>query len=285
VEPSEAAMLHDAVSRLARGETATRICRAWNAAGAQTSRGAKWRPQTLRRTLLSNHLTGARGYPRLLSDEEAAVARSALTSEQRRPGRPSGRRAPLVGFVYCGECGARMTTGGGAYRCSVSHGGCGGTSVKMELLNEYVVIQAARQWKPRARQRPPETTETRALIEELRRLEIRSEEIADGLAHGTLTVGIAGEATRRVDQRRRELTEQLSHALPAPRTRSTIQPGDWRQRSPPGKPCARRRRRGPRRALTSSRPRRRLSAGAARPRVRCLPRETRVEMRGIHPPI
>jgi hypothetical protein len=97
----------------------------------------------------------------------------------------------------------------------------------MEPLNEHVVIQAAKQWKPRARRRPPETTETRALIEELRRLETRSEEIADGLASGTLTVGIAGEATRRVEERRRELTEQLSHALPAPQTRSTIQPGDW----------------------------------------------------------
>jgi hypothetical protein len=38
---------------------------------------------------------------------------------------------------------------------------------------------------------------------------------------------MAGEATRRVEQRRRELTERLSHALPAPRTRSTIQPEDW----------------------------------------------------------
>jgi hypothetical protein len=227
VEPSEAATLHDAVSRLARGETAMRICREWNAAGAQTSRGARWRPQTLRRTLLSDHLTGARGYPRLLSDEEAAVARSALASEERRAGRPSGRRAPLVGFVYCGECGGKMTTGGGAYRCSVSHGGCGGTSVKMEPLNEYVVIQAAKRWKPRATRRPAGTQETRALIEELRRLETRSDEIADGLASGILTVRMAGEATRRVEQRRRELTEQLSHAMPAPQARLTIQPGDW----------------------------------------------------------
>jgi site-specific DNA recombinase len=226
VEPSESATLHDAVSRLARGETATRICREWNAAGAQTSRGARWRPQTLRRTLLSDHLTGARGYPRLLSDEEAAVARSALASEDRRAGRPSGRRAPLVGFVYCGECGGKMMTGGGAYRCSVSHGGCGGTSVKMEPLNEYVVIRAAKRWKPRGRRQAPETKETRALIEELRRLETRSDEIADGLASGSLTVGMAGEATKRVEQRRRELTEQLSHALPAPRTRPSIQPGD-----------------------------------------------------------
>jgi hypothetical protein len=37
---------------------------------------------------------------------------------------------------------------------------------------------------------------------------------------------MAGEATKRVEQRRRELTEQLSHALPAPRTRPSIQPGD-----------------------------------------------------------
>jgi Recombinase len=97
VDPEEAAVLRDAISRLSRGESVTRIIREWNVAGIKTSKGARWSSLGLRRILLSEHLTGGRGYPRVLTDEEAAVARSALNSAERRTGRPPGVRSPLPG--------------------------------------------------------------------------------------------------------------------------------------------------------------------------------------------
>lgn len=221
VDPEEATALHDAVARLAHGESATRVSREWNAAGARTSRGARWRPRTLRRTLLSEHLSGARGYPRVLSDGEVAIVRSALRSEDRRPGRPPGRRSPLVGFLRCADCGEKLATGGGAYRCSPSRGGCGAVSVKAYPLERFMLVEAFRRWLEvgdRAKREEVSDVDIGPALEELRRLEGRAEKIADGLAEGTLTVEVGGEASRRIEARRRELTETLARALPPPRT-------------------------------------------------------------------
>jgi site-specific DNA recombinase len=217
VDAKEQALLRDAVRRLGQGRTATSIVRQWNAEDVTTSKGARWRTQTLRRTLLSDHLTGGRGYPRVLSDEEAAVARAALASEERPPGRPRGLRAPLSGFVFCSECGARMTTGSGYYRCSASHGGCGGTSILAWPLDQYIIQEVARRWRPRfqKRERSPERN---ALLADLQQLEQRARDIADGLASGTLSVQVAGQASRQVEQRRREVTEALARGMPTPET-------------------------------------------------------------------
>jgi DNA invertase Pin-like site-specific DNA recombinase len=223
IDPEEAASLHDAVARLARGETAGRIAREWNAAGRRTSRGARWRPGNLRRALTSNHLTGGRGYPRILSDEEAAIARSALAVEKRPVGRPVGLSAPLAGFLRCGECGSKLTTGAGAYRCSPTHGGCGGVSIKQVPLEHHLLLESLRRWleigRPGHDGRDAGEADALPLLEELRKLEARAEEIAEELAdpNGTLTPKLAGEASRRVEDRRRELTEQLGRTLPPPR--------------------------------------------------------------------
>jgi DNA invertase Pin-like site-specific DNA recombinase len=225
VDPEEAAALHDAVARLAHGESATRVSREWNAAGARTSRGARWRPRTLRRTLLSEHLSGARGYPRILSDQEVAIVRNTLRSEERRPGRPPGRRSPLVGFLRCADCGQNLTTGGGAYRCSPSRGGCGGVSIKAYPLERFMLVESLRRWLEvgdRAKREDVPDVDAAPALDELRKLERRSEEIAAGLADGTLTVQVGGEASRRVEARRRELAETLARALPPPRTAPVV---------------------------------------------------------------
>jgi DNA invertase Pin-like site-specific DNA recombinase len=215
VDVKEAHRVHDAVRRLGEGQTATRIVRAWNAEGFTTSRGARWR--TLRRTLLSDHLTGARGYPRILSDEEAAVARSALLTEERRPGPPTGVRSPLAGYVFCAACGQKMTTGSGYYRCSTSHGGCGRTSIKAEPLQMYVFTEIAHRWQFRLKKKPKKRSpETQHILDELQRLEERAKEIADEMATGKMPMRILRDASRQVEQRRKELTELLTEGLPAP---------------------------------------------------------------------
>ena len=86
------------------------------------------------------------GWANALSDEEAAIARSALAVEKRPVGRPVGLSAPLAGFLRCGVCGSKLTTGAGAYRCSPSHGGCGGVSIKQVPLEHYVLLESLRRW-------------------------------------------------------------------------------------------------------------------------------------------
>lgn len=219
VDLAEAKLVHEAVSRLGKGESMHRIVRDWNHRGIVTSRGGRWRPGNLTRTLLGEHLIGAKGFPRILSDEEAAVVRGMLATTERKAGRPSGIRAPLAGYLRCGECGSKMTTGANYYRCSVSHGGCGGASITMVPLERYVLLESLRQWLEVGRPDAVDgaaPAETSPLIEELRALEAREEEIASALASGELTTRIAGEATRKVEARRRELTEALARALPPP---------------------------------------------------------------------
>jgi DNA invertase Pin-like site-specific DNA recombinase len=218
VDADEASLLRDAVRRLGQGHTATRICREWNAEGRQTSRGARWRPQTLRRTLLSDHLTGGRGYPRVLSNEEAAIARAALASEDRQPGRQTGLKAPLAGYVFCAECKMKMTTGSGYYRCSTSHGGCGQTSIKGQPLEHYVFSEIPHRWKPRLQWQQRPSGESKKLMDELRDLEAREKEITDELSDpkSRLTPKIAGAATRKIEARRKEVTQILSRDLPSP---------------------------------------------------------------------
>lgn len=234
VDLEESAALHDAVTRLAGGETATGICREWNRIGLRTSKGARWRPETLRRLLLSEHLVGGRGYPRVLSDEESAVARAAVAREERRVGRPVGLKAPLAGYLRCAECGSKLSTGSGAYRCTPSHGGCGAVSIKAIPLERHVLVESFRRWievygdrQDGERRREDEPSpDTEPLLDELRTLEEREGQIADGLADGTLTVAVAGKAMRQVETRRREVTEQLARHLPPPQSKPLVRRPD-----------------------------------------------------------
>ena len=228
VEPKEAAHIHDAVKRLARHESLYRITLDWNAAGIRTAGGGRWRPANLRRMLTSEHLTGGNGYPAILKDVEAAIVRQELGEQPTvKRGRPPGRRYAASSLLFCGECGSKLTTGTGAYRCSVSHGGCGKVSVKATDLERYLLEV----WVQHALKRPRKKTKTprskslpdaAPLLAELRDVELRLEEVASGLAEGTLTVGVAGAANQKLEQRRKALTEQLARTLPEPQFDPTV---------------------------------------------------------------
>jgi hypothetical protein len=62
----------------------------------------------------------------------------------------------------------------------------------------------------------------RSLLAELHRLEDREAELAQGLADGTLSVQVSGQATKRITERRRELTEVLSRSLPVPASEPVV---------------------------------------------------------------
>lgn len=227
VDPEEKAVLLDGIARLARGEGALRICREWNAAGLRTSRDGRWVPRSLVRVLTSDHITGKRGYPRVLSDTEVALARSVLGNTKRQTGRPSGVAAPLTGgLLVCGNCGIKMSSASGSYRCAASHGGCGSISIRRGPLERWLLVESVRRWLEvgeRKKAEPAtEPVDTAPLMAELARLDAREEEVGAAMADGTLTVRSAAEATKRIKARRAELTEELARSLPAPAKDSLV---------------------------------------------------------------
>jgi site-specific DNA recombinase len=219
VDPDEAALLHEAVARLGRGESLYRIAADWNAAGKRTSKGAMWRPASIRRTLASRHLRGERGYPAVLDETEVAIVDARLGAE-RVPGRgrPPGRRYPLTGFLFCSECGSKMSAHSGAYRCDTSKAGCGRVSIRATPLERWLLNEVA--------VRPAPTTESVAplpdvepLLAELRKLDGELDELADA----ELPLRLVKRRAIRVEGRRSKLTQELARSLPAPNATPTIE--------------------------------------------------------------
>ncbi len=238
VDPEQAALVHEAVARLGRGDSLYRIVVDWNAAGVPTAGARRWSPTGLKRLLLSEHLTGARGYPPILSEQEAAIVRVQLPEELgngqtdtrgRRigtRGRPAGTRYPLAGLLFCGRCGTKLTGARGEYRCSVGHGGCGGVGIKATPLERYLLVLSVRQGYRRTRleggHKPPapapKPEDTRPLLDELHEVEHRLDQVAEAIADGTLPVANGAKVTRALEERRRAIAEELARQLPPPQT-------------------------------------------------------------------
>lgn len=100
----------------------------WNARGVTTGQRLGVDADDLRRVLLGDHITGAKGYPPILDEVEAAIVSAELGNQPRLPRSrtPSGQRYAVVQPTYCSECGTKMTIAPGWYRCSVAHGAVGG---------------------------------------------------------------------------------------------------------------------------------------------------------------
>jgi hypothetical protein len=214
VDPKEAALLHDAVRRLYRGDSLYRITAEWNDEGVQTSRGAKWRPKTLRRTLMSDHLVGARGYPRIFTAEEAAIAHTVLEREPVAPvGRPAGRRYPLTGLVVCSECGEKLNAWSGRYRCDKSKGGCGAVSVHAFWLEQYVLDELAQ--RPEVPATPSEVREidTEPLLSELQEIKASIAETQALASDGKLRPSDSAPILDGLRERERAVTDELARTL------------------------------------------------------------------------
>lgn len=216
VDAKEAAVLHDAVSRLASGVSVGRITADLNRQGIRTSRGALWRPRGLRRTLLSAHLTGDRGYPRVLNDGEAAVARAAFAREERAPGRPSGRRHPLSGLVFCGVCDVKMTGATDKYRCNAAAGGCGGPSIKAFSLERHVMVEALKHFVANRQEpdaQPEDSRPDTGQYAELREVETAIEQTQALVGTGEMSPADAAPILRQLRDRQREAAESVARTL------------------------------------------------------------------------
>jgi len=214
IDPEEAAAIHDAVTRLAEGVTIYRLTMTWNEAGLRTANDTRWRVESVRRLLTSDHLTGARGYPRILDETEAAIVRDRIGA--RKMGRPPGRRYVATPFMYCAECGHKLTTGADAYRCRPGPG-CGKVSIKATDVEMYLLrawVAHDQKVKRKASKRPPAPPDPSPVLAELHDVEHQLAEVTEALGDGSLSVAVAGPASKALEERRRALTEELARSLP-----------------------------------------------------------------------
>lgn len=153
VNPAEAEIIRQLVSRTLAGET-TRSLAAWmDAEGISTVAGGEWRSGTIRQMLLSPRIAGLRGHRGEVVGP--AVWEGIITPEQRQQlinvfeaRKVSGRRAPrsylLTGRLRCGKCGSNLYSSARQterrYVClsGPDHRGCGGITVTAPPVEEWL---------------------------------------------------------------------------------------------------------------------------------------------------
>jgi site-specific DNA recombinase len=155
VRESEALVIRECAARLLAGEALRSICGDLNERGVQTVMGAEWKPQTLRRILLSARISGQREHhkeivataewPPIITPAESTRIRGLLSDPERRTNRVA-RRYLLVRLLRCGLCGETLVSrpkagGARAYVCAKGPGfsGCGRITVMAEPLEQFVV--------------------------------------------------------------------------------------------------------------------------------------------------
>lgn len=131
------------------------ICQSLNERAVRTVTGAVWKPQTLRRMLMSARIAGQREHngeivavaewPAIITPAQSARIRALLSDPARRTHK-AGRRYLLVRLLRCGRCGETLVSrptadGTRRYVCAKGPGqsGCGGTYVRADVLEEFVV--------------------------------------------------------------------------------------------------------------------------------------------------
>jgi site-specific DNA recombinase len=155
VRESEALVIRECAARLLAGEALRSICSDLNERGVQTVTGAEWKPQTLRRMLLSARISGQRErhgeivataeWPPIISAADSTRIRGIFADPDRRTNRVA-RRYLLVRLLRCGLCGETLVSrpkagGARAYVCAKGPGfsGCGRITVMAEPLEQFVV--------------------------------------------------------------------------------------------------------------------------------------------------
>lgn len=177
---AEAEVIRDMAKAILSGRTITGLCRDLAAQGLTTTRGNPWQAVTVRNLMTNPRLAGHStlshadiigtkedGSPRIrrtvdivgtgqwqpiLDSETWETVRAMMENRRRVERKP--RVALLLGLLYCGQCEARMVTGGrggaGAsrlrtYRCQAIPGrqeGCGGVSASAEPVEAVVEAYA-----------------------------------------------------------------------------------------------------------------------------------------------
>jgi site-specific DNA recombinase len=173
LEPAEADVVREAVSRVLRGESLRSIAFDFNKRGIKPAGGKKngeskidkWQGSTLRRVLISPRIAGLREHngevvgkavwPEIIDEATHDRLVGLLKDPSRRPlnyGR--SRLHPLAGLVYCGSCGGRLVSHlqprqGRGYGCRKDENPICPARVRIvaEPLEAYVEGYVIDQWR------------------------------------------------------------------------------------------------------------------------------------------
>jgi site-specific DNA recombinase len=157
LDPVEANALRDAAERILRGESIGSILREWTAAGIKPPGGKIWAASSLKNMLTSARIAGYRewqgnlypaaDWPAIIDLDTHERLVKLFSDPSRRKYAVGRKRHLLSGIAVCGKCGHPLYIGrdstkpqGISYRCvkGPGGGGCGGISIRADLLDEYV---------------------------------------------------------------------------------------------------------------------------------------------------
>jgi site-specific DNA recombinase len=164
LDPTEAALVREAVDDVLNGIGLREIARRWNAADVHTARGNEWDHRAVRQLLRAPRLAGWRVHRgAVVRDTDGLAVRGvwepildqdtydrlqvALNGKLgASPGRRGARRYLLSGIARCGACGAKMygttTPTGHAYSCRGTSGATGRHTVSIAGAQSDAVVGA-----------------------------------------------------------------------------------------------------------------------------------------------
>lgn len=153
INPAEAVIVREIVTRYIAGESARAIAEDLDARGIPTSQGATWRSTTVRGILLSPRIAGLRSHRGEVVAK--AVWDPIVTLEERQQvlnvqesNKTTGKRSPrsylLSGMLRCGKCGGKLFSSPRInerrYVCQSGpdHRGCGGIMINADKTEEWL---------------------------------------------------------------------------------------------------------------------------------------------------
>jgi site-specific DNA recombinase len=254
VHEEEATLLRAAARHVLSGGSMYSVARRWNESGILTPTGKSWRVTDIRRILLSPQVAGLRVHGRWVSDLDGGNRRREilgvtegtwppiLTREEHEllkakhdgrsvgAGTVVGRRYVLTGLLRCGSCrqpltGKRRQGKRFSYTCPGAMRGCAGTSIVGPPLDDAVLTVAGAVWNAQPDEDPADramTEDQAAVLQELRELQNRRDQVARDYADGQIDARQLQVATARLDERTRELEGRLAQVV-EPRKRSLVQ--------------------------------------------------------------
>lgn len=158
INPDEAAIVRYIFDQYSSGVSAVRICADLNARGLTSSRGKRWKPETVIRVISNERYTGTYIWGDIrIPDGMPAIVDSVLFEEAQRMKKKTSRHVDqgavdylLTGKAFCGHCCAAIIGDSGTSKSGARHlyyscqahkarKGCDKKSVRKDWLEDAVI--------------------------------------------------------------------------------------------------------------------------------------------------
>src|SRR6266571_1311014 len=229
VHDEEATLLRAAARHVLSGGSMYSVARRWNESGVLTPTGKSWWVSDLdggnRRREILGVTEGS--WPPILTREEHELLKAKHDGRSAGAGTVIGRRYVLTGLLRCGSCrqpltGKRREGKRFSYTCPGAMRGCAGTSIVGPPLDDAVLTVAGAVWNAQPDEDSADaamTEDQAAVLQELRELQDRRDQVARDYADGQIDARQLQVATARLDERTRELEGRLAQVV-EPKRRS-----------------------------------------------------------------